>query len=223
MRPQTIASSARSSVISTHSVLRNTYLLLSLTLLFSAGTAWYSMFSHAKPVGFLVLLLGMFGLYFLTVSLRNSPLGILAVFAYTGFMGYVLGPILNMFLHTYTNGAQIITTALGATGIIFFGLSAFVLVTRRDFSYMAGFIAVIAMAAFVLSLFGVFFHMPVMQLLISGAFAVVSAGYILVITSQIIHNGETNTIMATIGIYIAIFNLFTSLLQILGAFSGRRN
>jgi len=216
-------SARRESALATNRVLRNTYLLLSLTLLFSAATAVYAMASNAAPIGILGLIIGMFGLYFLTVSLRNSGWGILAIFLYTGFMGYTLGPILNFYIHGFSHGAQIVGTALGATGFIFLGLSAYVLTTRKDFSYMGGFIAVAIMLAFMAGLGAFFFNMPLLQLVVSGAFAIISSAFILYTTSQIINNGERNYIMATISLYIAIFNLFVSLLRILSAFSGNRS
>lgn len=224
MREQNLSlKHTRESVLATNQVLRNTYFLLSLTLLFSALTAGYAIISNAQPLGIFVLLIGMFGLYFLTVSLRNSGWGILAIFAYTGFMGYTLGPILNFYIHSFSNGSQIIMTALGATGLIFLSLSAYTLISRKDFSYLGGFIFVAAMAAFVLGLGSLFFHMPMLNLIISGAFAIISSAFILFTTSQIIEGGERNYIMATISLYIAIFNLFVSLLRILGSFSGNRN
>lgn len=224
MRPQNLSMNrSRDAVISTNQILRKTYFLLSLTLLFSAATAGYAIMTNAKPIGIILLLVGMFGLYFLTTALRNSRWGILAIFAYTGFMGYTLGPIINLYIHSYTNGSQIVMTSLGATGMIFLGLSAYALVSRKDFSYLGGFIFVAVMVAFIGALATMFLHIPILSLLISGAFAVISSAFILYTTSQIIHGGETNYIMATISLYIAIFNLFVSLLRILGAFSGNRN
>ncbi len=208
------------SALTVNRVLRNTYFLLSLTLLFSAGTAAYATLSNAPPIGILGLIVGMFGLYFLTVWLRNSGWGILAIFAYTGFLGYTLGPILNFYIHNFSNGAQIIGTSLGATGLIFLGLSAYVLTTRKDFSYLGGFITAAVIVAFLAGLGGMLFNIPALQLVISGAFAIISSAFILYTTSQIINNGERNYIMATISLYIAIFNLFVSLLRILGAFGG---
>lgn len=224
MRPQNISiNRSRDAVLSTNRVLRNTYFLLSLTLLFSAAAAGYAIISNAQPIGFLMLLVGMFGLYFLTISLRNSRWGILAIFAYTGFMGYTLGPIINFYIHSFSNGSQIVMTSLGATGLIFLGLSAYALISRKDFSYLGGFIFVAIIVAFIGAFATMFLHIPMLSLLISGAFAVISSAFILYTTSQIIHGGETNYIMATISLYIAIFNLFVSLLRILGAFSGNRN
>ena len=211
------------SAFAANRVLRNTYFLLSLTLLFSAGTAALATFSNAPPVGILGLLAGMFGLYFLTVWLRNSAWGILAIFAYTGFLGYTLGPILNFYIHHYSNGGQLIGTSLGATGLIFLGLSGYVLTTRKDFSYLSGFIFAAVIVAFLAGLGAIFFKLPTLELVVSGAFAIISSAYILFTTSQIIHEGERNYIMATISLYIAIFNLFVSLLRILSVFGGGGN
>jgi modulator of FtsH protease len=211
------------SILSTHSVLRNTYFLLSLTLLFSAAVAAYAMSIDAKSPGILIFLVGLFGLSFLVSSLRNSVWGIAAAFAFTGFLGYMLGPILNMYIHTFANGSQIIMTSLGATGFIFLSLSAYVLTTRRDFSYMGGFLFAGIMVAFLAGIAGMLFQIPMLQIVVSGAFALLSSGLILFHTSQIIRGGETNYIMATVSIYVALFNLFTSLLQLLSAFSGNRN
>lgn len=219
MRP-VIARKSYDASVSINQVLRNTYLLLSLTLLFSAGTAYAAIITSAPPVGLILLLVGMFGLYFLTVGLRNSKWGVLAIFLYTGFMGYTLGPILNMYIKGFTNGSEMIMTALGATGIIFLALSSYVLVSRKDFSYLGGFISVAVLIAFMAGIASIFFHMPMLNLLISGAFALISSAFILYTTSQIINGGERNFIMATISLYIAIFNLFVSLLRILSFFAG---
>lgn len=216
---------ANSSVntIEVNSVLRNTYLLLSLTLLFSAGCAWYAMSINAAPVGFLLLIVGMIGLSFLVQATRNSAWGLVSIFAYTGFMGYVLGPILNFYIKGFSNGTELITTAFGATGSIFVCLSVYTLLTRKNFNYLGGVIAIGALLAFLAGIGGMLFHLPMLQLFVSGAFAIISAGYILFTTSAIIHGGERNYISATIMLYVAIFNLFVSLLNILGGLSGNRN
>ena len=219
MRPIT-ASKSYNATISINRVLKSTYLLLSLTLIFSAAMAYTAIVTSAPPVNILLLLLGMFGLYFLTVKLRNSPWGVLAIFLYTGFMGYTLGPILNFYIHGFSNGSQIVMTSLGATGVIFLALSSYVLVSRKDFSYLGGFIAVAAMLAFMAGIGSIFFQMPILNVLISSVFALVSSAFILYTTSQIISGGERNYIMATISLYIAIFNLFVSLLRILSFFAG---
>jgi modulator of FtsH protease len=220
MRSKPVSIARSESVIAVNRVLRNTYILLSLTLLFSAGTAAWSTISNAPPIGFVGLLVGMFGLYFLTVWLRNSAWGLVAIFAYTGFLGYTLGPILNFYIHNFSNGSQIIMTSLGATGVIFLGLSAYALTTRKDFSYMGGFITAAVIVAFLMAIGAMLFNIPMLQLLVSGAFAVISSAFILYTTSQIIHDGERNYIMATISLYIAVFNLFVSLLRILSFFGG---
>lgn len=219
MRPIT-ASRSYEATIAINRVLKNTYLLLSLTLLFSAGMSYVAIITNAPPIGVLLLLVGMFGLYFLTVSLRRSAWGILAIFLYTGFMGYTLGPILNFYIKSFSNGPQIVMTSLGATGLIFVGLSSYVLVSKKDFSYLGGFIMVAIMVTFMAAIGSIFFNMPMLNLLISCAFALISAGFILYTTSQIISGGEQNYIMATISLYIAIFNLFVSLLRILSFFTG---
>lgn len=219
MRPITVSKSYESS-IAVNRTLKNTYLLLSLTLLFSATTAYIAIITKAPAIGILLLLIGMFGLYFLTLSLRNSPWGVLAIFLYTGFMGYTLGPVINSFIHASNNGPQIFMTALGATGLIFLGLSSYVLISKKDFSYMGGFLAGAVMIAFFAGIGSIFFKMPVLNILISGAFALISSGFILYTTSQLISGGERNYIMATISLYIVIFNLFISLLRLLSFFTG---
>ena len=209
----------KSNILMTNTVIRNTYLLLSITLLFSAVMAFFAMVTHAQP-NVLLMIAGMFGLYFWVIAARRSKWGLLAIFVYTGFMGYMLGPVLNFYLSAYMNGFQLIMGALAATGIIFLGLSSYALVTRKDFSYLAGFIAVACILAFIAGLIAVFTNIPTLQLLVSGAFALISAGYILFMTSQIVNGGERNYIIATVTLYIAFFNLFVSLLRIFAAFAG---
>ena len=214
------------SDVSINRVLRNTYMLLSMTLLFSAAMAVYSMSIHFQPSGFASLILfigGWFGLLFLTQALRNSVWGVVSCFAFTGLAGFMLGPILNMYTTQYSNGGQLVMTALGSTGLIFLALSAYVITTRKDFSFMGGFLAMAACAAFLCSLAGLFFNIPVFQVAISGAFALISAGYMLFTTSLIIQGGERNYIMATVSLFVSLFNLFISLLQILSFFAGRRD
>lgn len=217
-----ILTRTQASDIEINSVLRNTYMLLGLSLLFSAGAAVYSMASNVQ-LNFLVLLAGMFGLSFLTQALRNSAWGLLAVFAYTGFMGLAVGPVLNSVIHGFSNGSQIVMTAMGATGLIFMTLSAYVLTSKKDFSYLGGFLFAAITVAFIASIAGLFFNLPLLQIVISGAFALISCGYILFTTSQIINGGERNYIMATISLYVAIFNLFVSLLRLLSVFGGNRD
>lgn len=210
------------SVLSTNKLIRNTYTLLSVTLLFSAFTAWISMRMGFPFMNPLIVLVGYFGLFFLTTHLRNSAWGLLSIFALTGFMGLTLGPLLNAYIHAYANGGQLVMTALGGTGVIFLGLSGYALTTRKDFSFMGGYIMVGVLVAFLASIGALIFHIPALSLAVSAMFILLMSGYILYQTSNMIHGGETNYIMATIGLYVAIYNLFISLLQILGALSGRR-
>jgi modulator of FtsH protease len=206
--------------LETNKLIRNTYTLLSMTLLFSALTAGVSMVFNLPHPGLLITLVGYFGLLFLTARLRNSVWGIAAVFALTGFMGLTLGPIIDMYLRVFSNGAQLVMMALGGTGVIFLGLSGYALTTRKDFSFMGGFLAVGVMVAFLAGLGAVFFSLPGLALAVSSMFVLLMAGMILYQTSELIHGGETNYIMATVGLYVSIYNLFTSLLHLLGAFGG---
>lgn len=208
------------AINATNSILRNTYLLLGATLVFSGLTAFWAMTKHVPPLNPIITLVGYFALMFITSALRNSPLGILSVFAFTGFMGYTLGPILDIYMHNYINGSQLIMTSLGATGIIFFVLSGYALITRKDFSYMGGFLMVAIIGAFLLGLASLFLHIPMLNLLVSAAFILICSGLILFQTSQIINGGETSYIMATISLYVSLLNIFMGLLNILGAFSG---
>lgn len=200
-------------------VLRNTYMLLALTLLFSGLTAGVAMATNAAPLHWLITLGGYFGLLFVVTRLRNSAWGLAAVFALTGFMGYTLGPILNFYL-SMPNGSQVVMTALGGTGVIFLALSGYAVVSRKDFSFMGGFLMVGILVAFLAGLGGMLFNMPMLSLAVSGMFILLMSGMILWQTSEIIHGGETNYIMATVSLYITLFNLFISLLQILGVMSG---
>ncbi len=209
----------QTSVLATNKVIRNTYTLLSMTLLFSALTAGASMALNLPHPGLLLTVGGYFGLLFATTRFRNSSLGLAFVFALTGFMGYTLGPILNAYL-ALSNGGQVVMTAMGATGAIFLGLSGYALTTRKDFSFMGGFLMVGILVAFMAGLGAMFFEMPGLSLAVSSMFVLLMAGLILYETSNIIHGGETNYIMATVTLFVAIFNLFTSLLHLLGFMNG---
>ena len=200
-------------------VLKNTYILLSMTLLFSALTAGLSMAMNFPPLGIIVTLVGYFGLLFLTSKFKNSVLGLVFVFALTGFMGLTLGPILSYYIQSLPGGGEIVMTALGGTGVIFIGLSAYVLVTQKDFSFIGGMLMAGILVAFLAMLVTLFYPMPALSLAISAIFILLMSGLILFQTSQIIHGGETNYILATVSLYVAIFNIFISLLHILGIFS----
>jgi len=221
-QPSTAVTRTRSeSILQTNSVIRNTYILLGSSLLFSAAMAGIAMATNAPSLGLFSILL-YFGLLFFINATRNSVLGIVGVFALTGVMGYTLGPMLNYYAHAFVNGHQLIMTALGGTGIIFFGLSGYALTTRKDFSYMGGFIMSGAMILMLAVLVQIFFPMPVLQLALSAGFMLFSSAIILFETSAIIHGGQTNYIMATVSIFVALYNLFVSLLNILSVFSGNR-
>lgn len=209
------------SILATNGVLRNTYMLLSMTLLFSAGTAALSMSLNLPHPGMIMTLVGYFGLLWLTSKFKNSGIGIVCVFALTGFMGITLGPILNMYLQAYSNGHELIMTALGGTGVIFLALSGYALTTKKDFSFISGFLMVGILVAFLAGIGAMVFNIPALSLGVSAMFIMLMSGMILYQTSAIIHGGETNYIMATVSLYISIFNLFMSLLHILGAMSGR--
>lgn len=219
--PVTIYSQQQVSVLAANKVLRNTYLLLGLTFLFSSFTAFIGYSTNAAPMNPLLMIAGVYGLMFLTQALRNSVWGLVAVFAFTGFLGYTLGPVLNLFMHGFSNGPQLVATALGGTGVIFFALSGYALVTKKDFSFLGGFLFVAMMLALLAMIAGIFFTIPALHIGISAAFILISSGLILFQTSEIIHGGETNYISATVGLFVSIYNLFISLLNILGAFSNR--
>ena len=219
----TVREQARTSV--TNKVLKNTYILLSMTLLFSAFTALISYMMNISIVNPFITL----GLYFITLYLtaknKNNISGIFWVFCLTGVLGFTLGPILNLYVNNLSNGSEIIITALMLTGIIFLSLSAYVNYTKKDFSFMGGFITsgiILAFSASIMllisSLMGYYF--PIMMLGISSMFALLMCGLILFQTSSIINGGEQNYVMATVTLYISIYNLFTSLLHILMSFMG---
>ncbi len=208
----------QTSILATNKVIRNTYILLSMTLLFSAATAGISMKLNLPHPGFIITLVGYFGLLFLTTKFRNSSLGIVCVFALTGFMGLTLGPIINMYLGL-PNGTELVMNALGATAITFVGLSFYALSSRKDFSFLGGFIMVGVIVAFLAGIGAYFLEMQGLSLIVSAMFVILMSAMILWQTSQIINGGETNYIMATVTLYIAIYNLFTSLLHLMGVMS----
>lgn len=208
------------SVLATNRVLRNTYALLSMTLIFSAAMAWVAMSINMRPLGPMITLGVYFGLLFLTTKLRNSAWGIASVFALTGFLGLTIGPYVNLITHAYSNGHEIVMMALGGTGVTFLALSGFALTTKRDFSGMGKFLMIGILVAFLASIGNIFFQIPALSLAVSGMFILLMAGLILYQTQQIVNGGETNYLMATITLYIAIYNLFTSLLHLLSVFTG---
>ncbi|WP_394787560.1 Bax inhibitor-1/YccA family protein [Rhodoferax sp.] len=198
-----------------HRVLRNTYALLSMTLLFSAAVATMGVVLQAPSPGLIVMLVGSFGLLFAVHKLKNSGWAIPAVFAFTGFMGYTLGPVVARSL-AMPGGAQVVSMALAATGVTFLALSAWAVSSKRDFSFMAGFLFAGMVIAILAGLAAMFLNVPALGLAVSAMVALLSAGLILMDTSRIVNGGETNYVMATVGLYLSIFNLFTSLLSLFG-------
>ena len=220
-KPQTIALpyGGAESVLATNKVIRNTYLLLAMTLLFSAITAATSLALKLPHPGIILTLLGFFGLLFAVHKLKDSGWGILCVFALTGFMGYTLGPVISRYLGL-PNGGQIVMQAMAATAVAFVGLSAYAVTTRKDFSFMGGFLMVGILLAFLAGLAALFFEIPALSLTVSAAFVLLMSGLILYETSNIIHGGETNYVLATVTLFVSIFNLFSSLLHLFGFMSG---
>ena len=192
-------------------VLRNTYLLLSLCLGFSAITAGVTAALRLPGPGILITIAGYFGLLYLVTKNRDRGLGVAMVFALTGFMGYTLGPIISHYLKM-PNGTMTVMMALGGTAAIFLGMSAYALFTKRDLSFMRGMLTVGILVAFVAALAGIFLQIPALSLTVSAVFVLLMSGMILYETNNIVRGGETNYVMAT----VSIFNLFTSLLQLLG-------
>ena len=207
---------ARESELSTNRVLRNTYLLLSATLLFSAAMAGLAMAMGMPYLGPVITLVGYFGLLFLTYRLRNSAAGIGAVFALTGFMGLTLGPILSAYLKAVPNGGELVMTSLGITGLLFAGLSAYTIKSRRNFSFMTGFLTVGLFGLLGVIVVGLFVDLSAFQMVISAAVVLLMSGFILHETSAIIHGGQTNYILATVSLYVSIYNIFVHLLMLLG-------
>lgn len=215
------AGTAAGTAPSAHKVLRNTYTLLAMTLAFSALTAGLSMMLKVPHIVSLFTSLGaLVLLWFVVPRTANSAAGLGVVFAVTGLLGFGLGPILNHYL-ALPNGSQIVMMAMGGTAAIFLGLSAYVTTTRKDFSFMGGFLMVGILVAFLAALvslgaalFG--YPLPGLALAVSAMFVLLMSGLILYETSNIIHGGETNYILATVSLYVAIYNLFTSLLHLLG-------
>ncbi|MEG9529847.1 Bax inhibitor-1 family protein [Mannheimia indoligenes] len=206
--------STSESLISTHKVLRNTYMLLAMTLTFSAVVAFVAMQMNAPAMPWWGLLIGFYGLLFLTNATSNSSVGILSVFALTGFLGYTLGPILNRYIGAGLG--DIVALAFGATALVFFACSAYVLTTKKDMSFLSGMMVALFVVLLVGIIANVFLAIPALGLALSSLFVIFSSGAILLATSNIIHGGETNYIRATVDLYVSIYNLFVSFLQIFG-------
>ena len=212
----------------TQKVLRNTYMLLAMTLVFSAAMAGVSM-AMGVPYGISLVasVVALALLWFVMPRTANSSLGIITVFVITGLLGFGLGPVINHYL-SFANGPQIVMLALGITGAAFAGLSGYALVSKRDFSFMRSFLMIGVLIAFVAGIVSlvaamVGYPMPALALTVSAMFAFLMCGMILWQTGEIINGGETNYVLATIGLYVSIYNLFTSLLHLLGSFMGQRD
>ena len=217
-RYESVLSNVTSQRVPMNKVLKNTYMLLSATLIWSAVLASISMAISPPPFISLVTSIGaLLLLWFVLPRTANSSAGLGMVFVITGLLGFGLGPTLNYYA-SIPNGGQIISTAFGGTGLIFVGLSAYALTSKRDFSFMGGFLFIGMMVVLVASLVGIFVQMPALQLAISAAIVLLMSGLILFETSQIINGGETNYLMATVSLYLSVLNLFTALLHLLGAF-----
>ncbi len=208
------------SAVSVNKVLKNTYLLLSMTLAFSAFTAYLS--RDFGPMNIWVMLGGTYGLLFLTHALANSVWGLAAVFGFTGFLGFVIGPVINMVMKT-ANGGDIVTQALGGTAIIFLALSGYTLATRKNFAFLQGFLFAGSIVLILAMVAGIFLKMPALHLAINAGFMLFASAMILFETSAIIHGGERNYIRATVSLFVSIYNLFMSLLNLLMAFTGSDN
>lgn len=209
----------QASTQAVNKLIRNTYTLLAMTLLFSAAAAGISMAVQAPPITSLFTLGGALLLMWLVLPrTANSAAGLVVVFAITGLMGFGLGPTLTYYL-SLSNGPQIVATALGGTGVIFLGLSGYALTTRRDFSFMGGFLFVGMLVVFAAILANIFLQMPALSLAISAAVIMIMSGFILYDTSRMVNGGETNYLLLTVSLYLNIFNIFVHLLHLLGVAS----
>ncbi|MFT6690289.1 MAG: modulator of FtsH protease [Colwellia sp.] len=218
MQSNTSVNASRSSAVEINKVLRNTYMLLSMTLAFSAVTAAISMAMGLSHMAALIMTLVSFGLLFVVNKNADKASGIFWIFAFTGLMGASLGPMLNYYA-AMPNGASLIMQALGGTALIFFALSGYALTSKKDFSFMGGFLMVGLIVAVIAMVANIFFQIPALSLAISAAIIMIMSGLILYDTSRIIHGGETNYIRATVSLYLNIYNIFVHLLSLLGVLS----
>ena len=210
----------RTSDAVVNSTLRNTYFLLSLCLLACSGSVYLSLVNQIAPPGFLFQIVGMFGLLFMVHRTANSAAGIIFCLLFSSFMGYTLTPIIGFTLKM-ASGPLVLFTSLSVTGFVFLALSAYVLQTKQDFSFMSGMTMMGFMVTFGLILLNFFVAIPALMLAISGFIAMLSSASILIHTSMIINGGERNYILATVSLFIALYNLFVSILQIMMMFNSR--
>jgi len=216
-RSEALSASTITTVMdsSARRVLRNTYMLLAMCLGFSALTASLSVTLQLPYPGILLTLIGFYGLYFLIIKNRNSGAGVALCFALTGFMGYTIGPLIGLYMNT-PNGGQTVATALGGTALVFITMSAYGLVSKRDLSFMGNMLFIGLMVAFFASLAALFLQIPALHLAVSALFVLLSSCMIMFETNNIVRGGETNYILATVTLFVSIYNIFVSLLQILG-------
>jgi len=208
------------SSIATNKVLKNTYILLSLTLLFSSFIAGLSIISNSSPTNIWLTLIIMIGFPFLLQATKNSIWGIFFTFLYTGFIGWYIGPLLNFYIKNFTNGSELIMMSLGSTGLIFLVLSTISMNTDYNFSNWSRFLTVGIIIAFISSLINViFFKIPMLQMVISVLFSLISGGLIMYQTNEIVRGGERNYIVATVTLFVSLINIFLTILQLLGMFS----
>ena len=214
MQQRTIQTQSQASVLATNKVLRNTYMLLAMTLAFSALVAAAVVTLNLPSPGIIITLIGVYGLMFLTEKNRNNSMGILFVFLFTGFLGYTVGPLINMYLGA--GMGDVVVLAFAGTAFTFFALSAYVLTTKKDMSFLSGMMMAGFVVLIVAMIGNIFLQIPALSLAISAMFILFSSGAILMQTSSIIHGGETSYISATVTIFVSLYNIFVSLLQILG-------
>ena len=220
LEPTVVRTPRTEAVLATNKLIRNTYTLLAMTLAFSALTAGIAMMVNMPPMHWLLTIGGYLVLLFLTAKSANSAMGLVWIFALTGFMGLTLGPIIGFYLTTFSNGHQLVMMAFGGTAAIFLGLSGYALTTKRDFSFLGGFLMVGILVAFLAGIAAILFSIPALSLAVSAMFILLMSGLILFQTSQLVHEPDTNYILATVSLYVSIYNLFLSLLHLFGIFGG---
>ena len=220
LEPTVVRTPRTEAVLATNKLIRNTYTLLAMTLAFSAVTAGVAMMVNMPPMHWLLTIGGYLVLLFLTAKSANSAMGLVWIFALTGFMGLTLGPIIGFYLTAFSNGHQLVMMAFGGTAAIFLGLSGYALTTKRDFSFLGGFLMVGILVAFLAVIAAIVFSIPALSLAVSAMFILLMSGLILFQTSQLVHEPDTNYILATVSLYVSIYNLFLSLLHLFGIFGG---
>ena len=218
MQMNTAVTRSQESILSTNKVIKNTYILLSMSLLFSAFAAYLGVITGIGHGASLVAsIAGIAMLWFVLPRTANSAAGIPVLFGITGLLGFGLGPVLNYYLAV---NPSIVMTALGGTGTIFLGLSGYALTTRKDFSFLGGFVMVGMLVVLGAAVLNIFLGIPALFLAVNAAVVMIMSAFILWQTSSLIRDGETNYIMAAAGLFLSILNLFQALLHLLGAFSG---